>query len=125
VVVIWIDQKWNLIYKGSKDGFKSRDFHSKCNNKPNTLVIIKSSNGNVFGGYTEKSWSNIDSISIGANSDLGIADKPNLKPVSWSNLGHFYVHPEYEYESDRAESFLAGSFEFQVSEIEVYTKIIK
>ncbi len=58
-----INKKWNLIYKGSKNGFKSSDFHSKCDDKPNTLVIIKSKNGNVFGGYTEKSWSNIDSMS--------------------------------------------------------------
>ena len=54
------DQKWNLIYKGSKDGFKASDFHSKCDDKSNTLVIVKSSNGNVFGGYTEQSWSGSD-----------------------------------------------------------------
>jgi hypothetical protein len=48
-----VDQKWRLIYKGSEDGFKASDFHSKCDNKPNTLVVIKSSNGNVFGGYTD------------------------------------------------------------------------
>jgi len=58
------DQKWNLIYKGSKDGFKASDFHSKCDDKSNTLVIVKSSNGNVFGGYTEQSWSNTDPIRI-------------------------------------------------------------
>ena len=33
-----VDQKWRLIYKGSEDGFKSSDFHSKCDNKTNTLV---------------------------------------------------------------------------------------
>ena len=52
-----IGQKWNLIYRASQDGFQYVKFHSKCDNKPNTLVIIKSDNGNVFGGFTEKSWS--------------------------------------------------------------------
>jgi vacuolar-type H+-ATPase subunit H len=49
-------QKWNLIYRASQNGFEAADFHSKCDNKPNTLVVIKSENGNIFGGYTEKSW---------------------------------------------------------------------
>ena len=49
-------KKWNLIYRSSRDGFEASSFHSKCDNKPNTLIIIKSTNGNVFGGYTEKSW---------------------------------------------------------------------
>jgi hypothetical protein len=31
--------------------------NAKCGNKPNTLVIIQSTNGSVFGAYTEKSWS--------------------------------------------------------------------
>ena len=34
----------------------TNDFHSKCDIKPNTLVIVKSANGNIFGGYTEKDW---------------------------------------------------------------------
>ena len=42
-----VDQKWNLIYRASRDGFEAFNFDSKCDNKPNTLVIIKS---NVFGG---------------------------------------------------------------------------
>ena len=52
-----IDQKCNLIYRASRDGFEAFNFNAKCDNKPNTLVIIKSTNGNVFGGYTEQSCS--------------------------------------------------------------------
>jgi BTB/POZ domain-containing protein KCTD9 len=164
-----VDQKWRLIYKGSKDGFKASDFHSKCDNKPNTLVVIKSSNGNVFGGYTEQSWSNTDTVyeridkpdpnafvfslinkdnrplkvkcspnngircsnSCGpifggkkGKSDLVIGDNSDLKLDGFSYFGHYYIHPDYdyEYESVQAESFLAGSHKFQVSEIEVYSK---
>ncbi len=47
------DQKWNLIYRASQDGFEAAKFHAKCDNKPNTLFIIKSTDGNVFGGYNE------------------------------------------------------------------------
>jgi hypothetical protein len=55
-----IDQKWNLIYRASQDGFEASQFHSKCDDKSNTLVIIKSENDNIFGGYTEQSWSGQD-----------------------------------------------------------------
>jgi len=37
-----VDQKWNLFYRASRDGFEATNFHSKCDNKQNTLVIIKS-----------------------------------------------------------------------------------
>jgi hypothetical protein len=43
-----------LIYRASQDGFEANDFHSKCDQKPNTLMIIKSEHGNIFGGYTEQ-----------------------------------------------------------------------
>lgn len=49
--------KWKLLYSGSRDGFGSKDFHSRCDNEPATLTIIKSENGNIFGGYTEAAWS--------------------------------------------------------------------
>jgi len=51
------NQKFSLIYRASQDGFEAAKFHSKCDDKPNTFIMIKSENGNVFGGYTEQSWS--------------------------------------------------------------------
>jgi len=55
-------------------------------------------------------------------NDLHIADKSNININSFSNLGHSYTHPDFVYGSNEARSFLAGSYNFQVSEIEVYTK---
>ncbi len=51
------NQKWDLIYRATQDGFGAKNFHSKSDNKSNTLVIIKSTGGHVFGGYTEQDWS--------------------------------------------------------------------
>ncbi len=53
--------------------------------------------------------------------DFYIGDKSNKNKTSYSNLGHYYTHPDYAFGSNEAESFLAGSFNFQVEEIEVYT----
>jgi len=50
-------QKWNLVYRASRDGFEAANFHSKCNDKAHNLVVIKSTQGNVFGGYTDQDWS--------------------------------------------------------------------
>jgi hypothetical protein len=61
-------QKWNLLYRATQDGFEATHFHSKCDNKPNTLVIIKSENGNVFGGYTEQSWEHSGGVKQDSNA---------------------------------------------------------
>ena len=50
------DLKWDLKYRGTRDGFKASDFHAKCDGIANTLTVTKSKNGNVFGGFTEKAW---------------------------------------------------------------------
>lgn len=47
---------WTLIYRASDDGFRAKDFHARCDGIPNTLTIVKSTNGNVFGGFTERPW---------------------------------------------------------------------
>ena len=47
-----------LLYRGSRDGFKAQNFHDRCNNKGETLVIIKSEADYIFGGYTEINWDN-------------------------------------------------------------------
>ena len=55
-----LDQRRKLLYRATEDGFGAYKFHSKCDKQPNTLVIIKSTSGNVFGGYTEQDWSDHD-----------------------------------------------------------------
>lgn len=56
----WILQNTNkkckLIYKAKRDGDQASDFHSKCDNMGPLLIIIQTSTGNRFGGYTSKSW---------------------------------------------------------------------
>jgi len=45
------------IYVASTDGDDSSDFHEKCDGKGPTVVIVETTTGNVFGGYTSVSWS--------------------------------------------------------------------
>ena len=54
----WIgDYKWRLLYRASEHEYTARSFHEYCDDKEPTLVIIKSSGGWIFGGYTTKLWS--------------------------------------------------------------------
>lgn len=48
--------KFNLLYRASRDGFRSIDFHSRCDNKPKTLTICRDNKGFIVGGYTEAMW---------------------------------------------------------------------
>ena len=55
----WLPQqygRWQLLMRASQDGFQAQTFHFKCDNKGPTVTIVKSGN-NIFGGFTEKSWS--------------------------------------------------------------------
>ena len=49
--------KWKLIYRASQNDYTVESFHEYCDDKGPTLVIIKSSKGWIFGGYTTQSWS--------------------------------------------------------------------
>jgi len=46
------DGKLKLLYRGSKDGFDAKQFHSKCDDQGCTLTIIKTTSGHIIGGYT-------------------------------------------------------------------------
>ena len=51
------NSKFILIYKGSRDGFDAKDFHSKCDGVPSTLTILQAKESQfIFGGYTEAPW---------------------------------------------------------------------
>jgi hypothetical protein len=76
-----ITKKWKLIYRGSKDGFEASSFHLKCDKQPNTLIIIKSEHGNVFGGYTEQDWTSTESSKTDNNSFIFSLINKDNKPL--------------------------------------------
>ena len=54
----WVgNYKWRLLYRASEHEYSAKSFHECCNNNRPTLIVIKSSGGWIFGGYTTKSWS--------------------------------------------------------------------
>ncbi len=59
---------------------------------------------------------------FGGGLDIYIADKSNVNMSNYSNLGFTYKHPHYSYGSMEAKNFLAGSYNFQTLEMEVFQK---
>ena len=128
-----------MLYRASRDGFAENDFYSKCKNIQNTLTVIKTTNGNVFGGCTEYPWGggsfncynkneflfslvNEDNKKFKASSkyaghyDICISSNSNENSNSYSNFGYSYHHPDYE-----LNSIPAGSNNFQTVDIEVFS----
>jgi len=157
------NDKWSMLYRGTRDGFEPSDFHSKCDGHSNTLTIVKAKGSSyIFGGFTTVKWessnkhkSDPDAFifsltnkdnkplkmninpnrhdfaifchsscgpSFGGGCDIYIAKNANITMECCSQLGVSYKHPRYAQGTDEAKTFLAGSFRFQLDEIEVYQK---
>jgi hypothetical protein len=49
-------QNAELLYSGTTHGWRCADFHSNCDFKGPTLVVVQDSQGYIFGGYTPIDW---------------------------------------------------------------------
>lgn len=65
LIADWIEEeyiehprlKFVLTYKGTKHGFSCSRFHEICDSEGcPCVVMVQSTNGNIFGGYTTHSW---------------------------------------------------------------------
>jgi len=139
-----------LRYRGSRDGFSATKFHSFCDQIGPTLVLIQSSGGWLFGGYTTASWDQSGSYKTGAGSFLFSLTNPSglgaqvfhLKSAAHAICAHGSYGPIFgnghdicilatsssgssnlgtAYNSNgQSTTFFAGASGFTVSEIEVF-----
>ena len=88
-------------------------------NKDNKPCIIKIDPNEIdFAIVSDPKYGPI----FGGGNDICIYNRANKNTNSFSYLGKSYKHPQYAYGTIEAKSFLAGSEDFQLSEIEVYQK---
>jgi hypothetical protein len=52
----FVRKRFNLLWRGSRDGFTAKQFHRRCDGRANTLTLIADTDGNVFGGFTPVEW---------------------------------------------------------------------
>ena len=46
-------KEMKLLYRGSRDGDRTKKCHELCDNKKNVLILIQSDTGYMFGGYSK------------------------------------------------------------------------
>jgi hypothetical protein len=104
-----IDQRWELIYEASRDGFDANAFHSRCDNKGPTMTIIQSNNNYLFGGYTTIPWSSDGTYKSDATAFLfTLANPHNISPTKYLiNLGN--VENAVEHTSICGPTFGSGN----------------
>ena len=80
------DGDLSLLYRGSRDGFNTEDFHFKCDSMSYTLTIIETAEGYILGGYSNLPWTsnmcwyqaNKAFCFVISGSDVSIPQKWNL-----------------------------------------------
>ena len=139
-------KKFTLLFRASRDGYSSSNFHSKCDGKENTLILVETTNRRRFGGYTECQWDQNGNYKNGPYSFIFSFDNKKIyysKNGSNSIYGYsgqgptfgsnhdFYINDSCDssssgesmggcYENDGKKYPLTGSSSFLVSDYEVY-----
>ena len=100
-------KEYRLLFKGKRDGFGSKDFHSKCDNKSYTVSFIKSKEGRRFGGFTDVEWDQSDSWKKGSNGFIFSLDNNEIYYNKNSNC-NIYCHSNYgpTFEEDYLEDMI-------------------
>jgi hypothetical protein len=49
-------KRWTLLWRGTRDGFNSAQFHARCDGHVNTVTLIEDIGGYIFGGFTPLAW---------------------------------------------------------------------
>jgi hypothetical protein len=93
---------WKLLYRGSRDGFKASNFHEKCDNQTNTLTLIETTKGFIFGGFTPIAWESGNGIykpdSSGRSFLFSLKNPRNSEPRKFmlmSGRNAIYCHSSY------------------------------
>jgi hypothetical protein len=135
------EKQFTLLWRGSRDGFRARDFHSRCDCHANTLTMISDTEGNTFAGFTPVEWElGLGHYKVPARrfalkaekkpmaingscwcgpdfGDIGVSNICNANTDSnTSEFGNVYTNDT----GLEGKTFFTGSWEFQVKEIEVF-----
>jgi hypothetical protein len=97
------NDKFTLLYRGTRDGFGENDFHSKCDGHSNTLTLFKAKESSfIFGGFTSVSCklpgTSMVKSKLDANAFIfSLANKDNEPIKMNSNRLQFAIrcNPEY------------------------------
>ena len=139
--------KYTLLFRASRDGYRASNFHSKCDGKSNTVTLVETMTGRRFGGFTDAQWEQSSgSHKSGSNGFLFSLDNNEIY-YNKDNRYNIYCHSSYGptfggghdfyicdscnssnssensgtyYETNGKQYALAGSSSFLVRDYEVF-----
>ncbi|PKY20089.1 hypothetical protein RhiirB3_433306, partial [Rhizophagus irregularis] len=83
----YLPYKFELLLRGSRDGFTPKKFHELCDNKDNTVTFIKvKGNEEILGGYNPLEWESINSYGKTEDSFIFSFKNRNIKDAILSNV---------------------------------------
>jgi len=94
----WLADAWKtkqpkLLYRASRDGWNGADFDRMCDGKGATITVVKSSDGYIFGGYTDVAWGMKNSYKNSSVSFLYILkNQAGIGPVNMPIKSNKTVH---------------------------------
>ena len=98
---------YQLLYRASRDGFGAKDFHRKCDGRGYTLIIVKTTSGKRFGGFTEDEW---DQCSEYKNGKKGFVFSLDNKKIYYNNYGKYNIYCN----KNNGPSFRSGPHDFTI-----------
>ena len=138
--------KYTLLFRASKEGYRASNFHSKCDGKSNTVTLVETTTGRRFGGFTDAQWDQSSSYKTGSNGFLFSLDNNEIY-YNKNNQYNIYCNSSYgptfgggndfyisdscnssncsdnsghSYETNGKKNALAGSSSFLVRDYEVF-----
>jgi hypothetical protein len=94
------DKIFRLAYRATRNGWRGYDFHDHCNFIPNTLTVIKSTTGYVFGGFINGRWNSYGTYNSDPYSFLYTLTNPSnipavMKMKNSDGANAFLTHDSY------------------------------
>ena len=75
-----------LLFRGTRDGMHSKNFHEKCDDKGPTITLFRNNKGNIFGGYLPISWKNSGGYQNENRSFIfSLTNIHNISPTKFEN----------------------------------------
>ena len=102
-------KKFTLLFRASNNGFSSSNFHSYCDGKSNTLILVETSSGRRFGGFTDAQWAQNSNWRAGGNGFIFSLDNKEIYYNKDSNY-NIYCHSSYgPYFGSGADFYLSNN----------------
>ena len=106
-----LGKKFSLIYRGSRDGWTSSNFHSKCDNKSKTITIIKTYTNNIFGAYRSLPFKKVNEQTYCADETAFlflVRSSKNYQPQIFDLINKSNNHAVYDFAPNQDRMFAFG-----------------